>query len=234
MDELKITAVAPGDYTFRQGDALPEKASKSINIVGTLPAPFDFLSGKIVLDAECHLKVYKDLGKLELVIQDTNPHTTHTITGQLHRNNVLESFKLNTDVRWGTQQFLKFIKTMRYYFPNKDQHAKLVESLQKWSAKIETVLKEHQDASGNSMFQLEKKVSEVALVRTFDIEVAIFQGYPKERFQVEIGLDPKSTAVDIYLISDTLIELEIGKREAILAAELKKFDARTFSKVVVS
>jgi hypothetical protein len=226
----------PGEYVFRTGSALPAKESKSITIDGTLSAPFDWLKGRTADDENCHMRIYKDKGTLVLFIQDTDPYTTHVIAGSLKRDSILAMFQLNTEKRWTVQEFLKFIKTMRYYFPEKAEHTALVESLQKWSAEIQTVLKDHNDNQGNSNFQLERKVSGVPLKSKFKIEVPIFQGYNKHIFGVEIGLDPKAVAVDLYLISDELIELEIGQRESILQKELEKFNEQEypFSKVVVS
>ena len=230
---MKFTTA--GDYTIRKGDALPAKSIPSIIIDGTLQAPFQFLTGRGEVDqTSAHLRIYKDLGKIELYLNDLDPYTTHKITGSLKRDTVLQSFAINTEKRWAVKDFLKFIKTMRFYFSNKEEHAAILKSLQTWSGKIERVFKEHNDNTGNSLFQLETKVREIELISSFSLELPIFQGYPKHRFKVEIGLDPKSTAVDIYLISDELIELEIGVRETTIANELKNFDDKTFSKVVVS
>jgi hypothetical protein len=81
---------------------------------------------------------------------------------------------------------------------------------------------------------LETKVLDVELVSKFDLHIPIFQGYPKHKFKVEIGLDPKSTTVELFLLSDELVMLETQVRESTIEAELKKFDSYSFAKVVVS
>lgn len=224
------------ELIFRVGEAIPAKTPRSIIIDGTLSAPFQFLEGKkgVFEDKDIHLQIFKDKGKLVLHLRDTDPYTEHVITGALRRDSVLEQFKINTDYRWRVSELVKFIKTMRYYFSSADEHKKLLDNLQKWSAKIETVIKEHNDQSGNSLLMLEKKVNDVDLNRTFNVELPIFQGYDKKKFKVEIGLDPKNTSVELYLISDELIELEIGFREKLIAEEISKFDSSTFSKVIIS
>jgi hypothetical protein len=225
--------VLVSEYTAK---GLDEKAPKSININGTLGAPHQFLIGKKSLfkDTEIHLLIFKAEGKLTLKMNDDDPYQTHEVTGTLHRDSVLEMFKLNTEHRWTISAIVKFIRTMRYYFADKDDHAKLLDSLQKWSVKVDTVIKQHNDNSGNSLIMLERKVGELDMVKSFNIEVPIFQGYEKKRFKVEIGFDPKNTSVDLFLISDELIELEIGEREKLIDAEVAKFSEYTFSKVVVS
>lgn len=233
--KINVTAGPSGEITVRKGEALPAKADKSIEISGTLGAPFQFLSGRGTIDQEkAHLKIFKDEGKLTLVLQDTDPHTTHTVTGSLKKDSVLQQFKINTDHRWTNADFLKFVKTMRYYFSDKNEHQALVESLQKWTVGINRVIEEHNNNTGNSKFLYETKIQGVPLKNKFTVELPLFQGYAKQKFTVEVGLDPKAVQVDLFLISDELLELEIGQREKIIEEELKNFEQHTFSKVVVS
>ena len=229
------------ELIFRKGDALPVKHKDPINLSGTLEAPFQYYEGKKgkgeFLPDDCHLQILKDKGKIVLVVNDQNPFSKCTVTGSLNLDSILQQFKINSDHRWTIQEFLKFIKTMRFYFADRSAHASLVASLQKWSVKVERVIVEHNDNKGNSNFQLETKVQESAkdsLISKFDLLIPIFQGYSKVKFTVEIGLDPKNTHVMIYLISDDLIELEIGQREKHIQDVLDKFNEFPCSKVVIS
>lgn len=233
--KVNVTNTEGKDIVIRKGGALEALAPRSISINGTLKAPVQFLAGKTFDDGLCHIRVFNHEGRLELYVQDTDPHTQHVITGSLSKDAVLEQFKINTNTRWSVSEFLKFIKTMRFYFADKAAHGKLIESIQKWSVTVERVINEHNDNKGNSNFQLQTKVQAVpGLVSIFDLNVPIFQGYPKVKFSVEIGLDPKNTEVMIYLISDELIELEIGAREKAIKDVLAELKDRTFSKIVVS
>lgn len=233
--KINVENLDGNTITILKGEAIEQKPAKSLNIIGTLSAPAQFLAGKTIAPEQTHLKIFNAEGKLELVVQDTDPYSTHTITGILSKDLVLQMFRINSDHRWTIAEFLKFIKTMRFYFSDRAAHAKLVESIQKWSVKIERVIVEHNDNKGNSNFQLETKVQAVdGLVSKFDLNIPIFQGYPKVKFTVEIGLDPKNTAVMLYLISDDLIELEINAREKAIAAVLDELKEYTFSKIVIS
>lgn len=236
--EIKIQADNNGfvyvTETTRKG--LDDKAPPSIKIDGTLGAPHQFLIGKKSLfeDDVIHLQIFKDKGKLVLLLGDSDPYSTHTITGSLKKDSVLELFKINTDYRYTVNEFVKFIKTMRYYFSDAEEHKKLVESLQKWNVKVETEIKNHNDNRGNSLLMLEKKVGEMGLIQNFNLTIPIYQGYEKQKFTVEIGLDPKNTSVDLFLISDELFEREISFREQLIAAEVSRFEEYSFSKVIVS
>lgn len=237
--EIKVEAkdgklsISHFEYTAKERDW---KAEPSIKIDGTLGACHQFLLGKSTLfpDTTMHLEIFKDLGKLILFLGDNDPYRTHVITGCLKKDSVLGLFKINTDYRWTVNELVKFIKTMKYYFSDPEEHKKLIESLQKWHVKVDTEIKNHNDNRGNSLLMLEKKVGEMGLITSFNLTIPIFQGYEKQKFTVEIGLDPKNTQVDLYLISDELFEREIQFREQLIAEEVSKFDEVKFSKVVVS
>lgn len=233
--ELKVSPDTK-EFVLREGAAREDKAPKSIIMEGTLQAPAQFLDGKKdeANPKTAHIRIMNDKGILELHLQDIDPFTEHIITGKLRRDSAIDQFKINSDFRWTIQLFLKFIKTMRFYFADATQCQALVSSLQKWSAKVEMVIKEHQDTSGNSMFQLEKKVGEVEMMNSFVLNIPIYQGYSKAKFKVEIGLDPKSSSVDLYLISDELIELEIQLREKYIEQEIKKLEWFSCSKITIS
>lgn len=232
--ELNITPSGK-ELIIRHGEAPVEKKPKSIVINGMLAAPSQFLAGKRPEAVTSHIQIAKDKGTIELHIQDTDPDTEHVIKGSLSQDSILKMFAINSDKRWTIQEFLKFIKTMRYYFKDRAAHSKLVESLQKWSVAVDRVITEFNDNKGNSDFRLETKVRAVeGLITQFDLNISIFQGYEKFQFTVEIGLDPKNTAVMLYLISDDLIELEIGQREGLIEKELAKFSDFACSKVVIS
>lgn len=239
---MKITTTpnAQGltEVLVRKGEALnpKEHAPKSIKINGTLQSVNQFIAGKDYLfkdPQKSHLIINKTVGTLELHVGDTDPYTEHVIKGSLERDQNLGAFKLNSDFRWSVAALVKFLRTMKFFFANKDEHKVLVESLQKWNAKIVTVLQEHNDQTGNSLMHLEKKVEEVQLKRKFKLNIPIFKGYPKVSFDVEIGLDPKSNAVDLYLISDELIELEYVQCEKHLADEIEKMTI-PFSKIEIA
>jgi hypothetical protein len=235
-DTIKFEGLTPGDYTIRQGEAEPIKHEKSISITGVLDSPSQFLKGKDIDSKKSHLRIYQQEGKLELYIQDTDPNTNHVITGVLKKNSNLSDFQINSLThRWSVADFLRFIKQNRFFFANKEQHSKLIVNMQSWNAKIETVLAQSNDQKGNSNFQIEQKVRAVdGFVDKFELNIPIYQGDVSLKFTVEIGLDPKNTAVQIYLFSDELFELEMTQRALLMKSALSEFDSYEFSKVIIS
>jgi len=235
MENVQLNITPTGsELVIREGQALPALAPKSIKINGVLDAPWQFKIGKNLEALKCHIKIRKDKGEIVLIAQDTDPYTTHEVSGALTYDTVLAQFHINKEKRWTVQEFLKFVKMMKFFFADKAAHTKLIESLQKWSVKVERVINEHNDNKGNSNFQLETKVREVELLSMFDLNIPIFQGYDKKKFTVEIGLDPKNVSVDLFLISDELFELEIRERESLITGAIEKFNDFPCSKITVS
>lgn len=225
------------EIIIRKGEAPPIKYPQPIELKGTLGAPAQFFKCRAIDPKEypkVHLRIHNDIGKLELHIFDTDEDSEQVIIGELTKDTVIAKFKVNSEARWSVREFVKFIRTMRYYFADPAECNALVDNLNKWTVSVETVIKNHNNNDGNSLMMLEKKVGEVPIKSNFILSCPIFQGYPKVKFKVEIGLDPKSNQVDLFMISDELIELEIGQREKIIVDELQKFDEWDFSKVVMS
>lgn len=236
MKDLNLTVVNKegNDITFRTGVAEDIKHPKSINITGILAAPFQFYEGKKLDPVSCNIQIKKDTGVIALHILDTDPHSGSTITGSLKKDGYFQQWGINTERRWTVSEFLKHIKMQKTFFSDRSECDKIVESLQKWNARVEVVIKQHNDNSGNSLSMLERKVSEIDLSKRFSLRIPIFQGYPRQEFVVEIGFDPKATSVDLYLYSDDLFTLEIEYRESLIESELAKFKDFNCSKVVLS
>jgi hypothetical protein len=236
MDKINLTVnnSEGKEIVLRVGEAEKITYPKAINITGILGAPFQFLSGKVIDPKRSHIQIKKDTGVIKLLILDTDPHSTCEITGQLKKDGYFENWQINSEKRWTVQQFLKHIKMHKSFFSTGSDCDDLVSSFHKWNAKIETVIKEHNDQAGNSLSMLEKKVSQVELKTKFSLTIPIFQGYQKQTFNVEIGLEPKQNAVELYLYSNDLFSLEIEHREALIEAELSKFDDFPCSKVILS
>lgn len=236
METLEPKLLTPGDYTIRTGEAAEIRYAEPIKITGVIDAPAQFLKGKTIDELNTHIRISNQEGVITLYVNDTDDKSMHVVTGSLTKNKDLSEFQINSPThRFPVDTFLRFIKTKRYFFKNKEQHGKLVANMQSWNAKIETVLVNANDQKGNSNFQIEQKVRAVeGFVDKFDLRIPIYQGDVAMDFTVEIGLDPKNTAVNLYLFSDELFELEMTRRASLMDAALKEMESYNFSKVVVS
>lgn len=236
MEKINVTVQnqTGADVVLRLGDAAPIQYAKPINIDGILAAPSQFLAGK-KLDAEtCHLRIEKASGVIALHILDTDPNSKSVIKGELKFDTYFTAWGINTPKRWSVSDFMKHVKMMRIFFVEKTEADAIVTSLQKWQAKVEIEMKEFRDNAGNSLSLLERKVGEIPLKNTFRLAIPIYQGYPKQTFNVEVGFEPSSSDVKLYLLSTELFELEIEHRDQLINLELAKFSDFACSKVVIS
>lgn len=242
MEDSKLNiTMAPGtnELIIREGKALdPTKPAKGIKITGVLSAPFDFYSGReqAFSDAlsEIHLLIRRDVGSLELHLNDNSHESEDVITGQLKPDGVLSQFLINTEKRWSFKEFSKFIQKMAFYFADKTAVTDLIKNLRNFEGKITVALEARNTNDGNSLQKIETTVESFAVNRMFKLNIPVYQGYPKETFSVEIGFEPKSTGVDLFLVSDELFALEINLREQIMTDEVAKFKDSPFSKVTIS
>jgi hypothetical protein len=171
---------------------------------------------------------------LELYLQDTDPHCMHVITGSLTKDNELAAWNINGTSRWSVAPFLEFIKARRFFFETGSECTDLINSLRTWEAEVQTLIKQHSDTAGNSLVSLEKKVSGVKLKNKFRLNISVFQGYAKEKFDVEIGFDPQSNEVKLFLISEDLYVLELELRQKYMEAAVAGLANFGCSKVQVS
>lgn len=237
MEKAIVNVRTENDQVIiRTGEAPKVQYPKAINITGILAAPFQFYEGKkdSCPPEKCNIQIKKDLGEITLNVLDTDPNSASQITGKLKKDSFFEQWGINTDKRWTVSAFLKQVKMQRVFFTEKTEADQIILSLQKWQASVETVIKDHNDNSGNSLSMLERKVSNIDLKSKFKLTIPIFQGYAKQTFTVEIGFDAKTNSVDLYLFSNDLFELEIVHRESLIESELAKFNDFHCSKVVLS
>ena len=216
-------------------ELLKEKSKQAIKLSGVLQAPSDFLAGRKdkYNDLETHLEIYKSEGKLVLVIHE-DVHTTHQVTGSLSLDANLRDFKINEEKQWTVQELKKFILARGFFFDNPAEATQLINNLNSFTAKVNVLIKEHNSNDGNSLLQLETKVNGIEMKREFTLNIPIYQGYEKKKFKVNIGFEPTSTAVLLFLYSEDLALLVHSEREKIVDNELSKFADNTFSKVLLS
>lgn len=229
----------PGTYLTGPAIHPRELANKSITISGTLSAPFDFIAGRpeLVVSAKenIRLEIDNEDKELHLVILDNGPFTTHEITGKLLPFSDLLTFGINTDKRWTVKNLINHCRMYKFYFSDRSACDAMIRSLQQFTAKLETIIKKHNDDSGNTLNSLETKLEGVDVTRKFSLTIPIYKGYRQNKFTVDVCLEPKGgNVVEFFFISDELALAERTEAEVIMADELKKFDGLKFSKVVVS
>ena len=127
--------------TILEGQALPQREPKIININGTISAPFEFIEKRKDKYDESEVSITYDRNKMEIVLRagDQN-YFGATITGKLEINPDLKKFNINEQIQTSIPDMTRFLKLNKYFFADPEQSMKVISNLQKFSASIKTQL----------------------------------------------------------------------------------------------
>jgi len=221
--------------TILTGKALEEKDEEPVEISGILSAPADFLERKKENwePKNCHVLVDYYNGSITLKT-DERTFNHNTIKGALTESRVLGKFNINTGKRYSNFELAALFRVNKYWFATPEDQSRIIAELQKFQANVSTKIKAHNDNSGNSVSSLEKEVNGISWNRTFRLNIPIFEGYPKVLVPVEIGVEPTSNDVKLFLESPELYELIESTKGGLIDEQTKRFDAWGCSVVRVS
>lgn len=227
----KIEVNVNGNATeliIREGAAVPIREPEIINVTGTIGAPAEwYTKRKSQIDVSKSHVIYS-LEKMEIVlVVDEESHFAATITGKTKFNPELEKFGINAGKTYTVNELKNFIKLNRYFFADQDENLKIVTNLEKFRAKVQTQIEQHGTNRGDKKNLLEVSV-DTNMDLKFDLNMPIFLGEPKMRFQVEICFDIKDANVIVWLESAELQNLFLSNRDALIQKNIAVFKENFF------
>lgn len=212
------------ELIIREGEALPLREPKIVDITGTIQAPAEFLlkrKDNVKSDKSHVLFSYNNLF-IKLVTNE-NDHYSTTVTGKLIINKELEKFGINSDCKKWTKTELKtFLKMNRSFFKDVDSNLKIVTNLEKFSVSVQAQIDDHKDNRGNSKSNVDIKVDS-NLDLKFTLLMPIFIGQPASSFEVEICFEVRDNGISIWLESPELQQLIISTRETLINKNIEPF-----------
>jgi hypothetical protein len=218
--ELKVTGNKL-EIISRTGQALPEIPPKIVSVAGLITAPAEFYTKRPKV-VNTHLIVDRNNKKITLVEGETDPYGT-VISGQLRYNKELAAFNINKDIKYSIKDLAQLIRLKRMHFEDKQAHAKALEALYKFNAKVTTEIRDEDNRKGTIDKQIKKEAVSNSPVE-FKLDIAIYEGQPKQKLFVEVLADVSDAQVKFWLESTDLIELEYNQANEIIDAELERFD----------
>lgn len=194
----------PIQVIIREGQApkaLDAKKPVKVEIVCTLASVFEWLSKRVDLinQKESHIIVCRDLMKIALVIDETNPYRCY-ICGSLDTSKEMNDFGINTDKKWEPAKLSMFLKMHRAFFTNKSENMNLVSSLKNFKAKINQDIERVKEENGNKI-DCYSQVVDSNLPKSFKLNIPLFKGLPKVEIEVETFADIDGRDVSLTLIS---------------------------------
>lgn len=225
-----------GTFTLLQGQApAPIQAPARLSYAGRLDTPRLFLTPKEAnyTPTQCTFEVDAEKGVARFVGTEKSHESADTITGKLEPSEALAQFKLNTGERWTVAQLVELVKRMRPYFATQEAQVALITHLKNWSVGVSKQFEEVQSQDGNARRAVAIKV-EGQMPTPFVLCLPIYKGYPKERFEVEFGVDAEGSNVKLYLDSPQLLDMLLAKKEEYLKTETDYFTGFGCSVIYVS
>lgn len=227
---------ASGVVTLLTGDApKPLLAPARLAYAGRLDTPRLFVTPKQANydPTQCTFEVDSEANKVRFVGTEKSHESVDVITGTLTPSEAIAQFKLNTGERWTVAALVELVKRMRPYFATQEAQVALITHLKNWSVGVNKLFEEVQSQDGNARRSVAIRV-EGQMPAPFVLCLPIYKGYPKERFEVEFGVDAEGGNVKLYMDSPQLLDLLLEKKEEYIQTEVDYFTGFGCSVIYIS
>lgn len=196
-----------------------------VALAGTISAPANFWEKRAdtVNKLKSHVKYsYRDR-LIILVTEENYSKLGEEIKGSLIINPEFNNFGINKEMTFSVKNLVKHLRMNKFLFADQEQHAKVLNSLRNFTAKVETEIKKINDDRGN-IENLYKTTMESAVELNFNVLAPVFIGEKAKSFKVEICCEADNSEVKFWFESTDLLNLLKQDTETIINDELKRFD----------
>lgn len=174
---------------LRTGEALEEQEPRTVYIAGVIETPFRWLDKRhLIIDEEkCHIVVDRDDMQIELTINE-HDHYNDIIIGRLMISPEFKKFGINEGKYMTGLELSDLIRMNRSFFESKNKAMELVTIMRNFKATITKEVEANDDKKGNRLAFV-RQVVEGNQPPSFELNIPIFKGQPKQKFAVEIDID---------------------------------------------
>ncbi|WP_153799046.1 hypothetical protein [Foetidibacter luteolus] len=250
MDDKLLMNLSPDsegkypDIVYRTGSAEVIREPQVVNLSGDIESVGRFIDKRIVnlaLDengelnenevkkADLHglqhvdaniavILVDVEKGEIELLLDPENYYGAK-VKGTLSQASELEIFEVNSGDMYSREELIKLIKFNRFLFADEKEQQNLLLAFQKFKADIFLNIHKEDDNRGNFNAVFNRTVN-TQVPLTFKLNTPIYKGQPKEKYEVEICINPGATNVQFYFESVELKDLLKVRKEEIIAKQL--------------
>lgn len=246
--EKPIEIIYREDEPAKHFEPRPAKMPDAVDISGTISTVQEYLSKRkeLININNCRLTVNRDKAKITLIINEHNSRpalpehkeTTmnaedlgisfapkSTVEGHIEYTEAYSKLHVNDDTWWNPLKLSKFLRLNRVIFGEKGKQdgMALVSTLKNIKAKISSEYDKktelHGQISKTDYFSQEVSHN---LLEKFVVEIAIFKGAPKERYEIEIDADIIDGEIQLQLLSPAINENVENACDTLIDAELAK------------
>lgn len=235
---------APQEHLKPVSQKLPE----AIDITGTIETVHNWLEKKMHLINidNCTLFVNREKCNITLLVNETNSRCaldeelllntdpedmtvkfspTSKITGRIEMTKAYNELKVNIDHWWKPEKLSKHLRMNRAVFGQKGKEAgmDLIGLLKNIKAKISGDYEKKKELHGqiSKTEYISENISH-NLPESFAVEVSLFKGAPKKRYDIELDADLIDGDIMVQLISPDMNEEVESARDELIDAELEK------------
>jgi hypothetical protein len=189
----------------KEVNELPVLKPIKIAIVGTIGAPFEFLTRRMdqpeqINQKRCHILVNRENISIELVYNENDEYNKGTIKGVLQPHPKFVEFGINTGQVWTPQQLGLFFKMNRAFFTTREDNMKLVSELMNFTATVNNSIQRSAKENGDRTDNFEQVVNS-NLPKSFNLIIPIFKGKEAEIIEVESFAQINGREVAFTLLS---------------------------------
>ena len=201
------------NITLRTGEAPIVYDPQNLRIFGVIDTPLKWLEKrKDYYDLKnCHVLVSRDFMDINLVI-DEHSYFADNIYGKLILSEEYKRFGINEGKYITGLELSDLIRMNRTCFESKQKAMELVTIMRNFKATVTNQIELSDDKKGNTA-QFRRQTVEGNQPPSFELNVPIFKGQPKQTFTVEIDIDPDTLQATLVspdaqdLIAETRDEL---------------------------
>lgn len=188
---------------------LPEGGVVVNPVIATIP-----LSDNMIDQKEAHVLINRDKMSIDLIVNEINPFLKGKVSGTLAKHPDFEKWAINTGQEWSNRRMSEFVKMNRSCFTNKEDAMKLSAELQSLKVKVDKEVESSNDNRANIRSMMAQKVIDMNIPKSFMLNVPIFKGGKKVKFEVEIYVNPGT--FDISLISPDANDVVSEVKETVI------------------
>ena len=203
-----------GDMTIRFGEAPEIENPEPVEICGVIGSPLRWLEKRkdyLVLE-KCHILVERDTMKIVLKMDERDVFGD-VVCGKLLLSEEFKRFGINEGKYVTGMELSDLIRMNRTCFESKTKAMELVTIMRNFKATVTSQIEASDDKKGN-VSQLRRQTVEGNQPPSFELNIPIFKGQPRQTFTVEIDIDPDT--LQATLVSPDAQDLIVEHRDALI------------------
>lgn len=228
--EIK-TSEGVTDVMVRHGEAAKIYDPVAVKISGQITAPRSWFDPRVGQSKpnntpyfgiqETHVLVDRYGGTITL-IHGENEHFRTEVKGTLEVSPEYKEIGINSGRAYTAQELAKKLREIRYLFPDREKGLEIISELMNFSAKVTGNVEDKKDTRGGKKNLLEVSIETNAPLE-FKLKIPVFKGFQPVELKIELVLDSRGHAVDIYLESPEAAEIIKKERDQIFDLQLAAF-----------